>query len=74
MELKEIKMETYKDIYEAVKNGKTVTIISHYGNTRTYFKNNEGKIRQRFNNCVDTYFNDLDTKIAPIDLQNTVVT
>ncbi len=67
-------MKTYKDIYKAVDNGATVTITSHYGNTRTYFKNNEGKIRQRFNNCVDTYFNGLDTTIEPLDLQNMVIT
>jgi hypothetical protein len=66
-------MKTYKDIYKAVENGATVTITSHYGNTRTYFKNKENKIRQRFNNCADTYFNGLDTTISNIDLQNMAV-
>ena len=64
----------YKDIYEAVENGATVTITSYYGNTRTYFKNRENKIRQRFNNCADTCFNGLNTTIEPLDLQNRAVT
>ena len=67
-------MKTYKDIYKAVENGATVTIISHYGNTKTYFKNNEGKIRQRFNKCADTYFNGLDTTIESLNLQNMIIT
>jgi hypothetical protein len=66
-------MKTYKDIYEAVQNGATVIITSNYGNVRTYFKNQEGKIRQRFNNCEDSYFNGLDTPISKLDLENLVI-
>lgn len=68
------KMETYKDICKAVENGATITITSHYGNKRTYFKNNKGEIRQKFNNCSDTYFYGLDTRINSLYLQNMVIT
>lgn len=45
-------MKTYKDIFDAVRENKTVLVITHYGNTRTYFKNEFGDIMERFNNCV----------------------
>ena len=65
-------MKTYKDIYEAVKKGATITLTNHYGNTITYFKNEEGKIRQRFNDCIDTHFSGLNTPIGhcSIDIKN----
>lgn len=62
-------MKTYKDIYELVEKGATVTITSHYGNTRTYFKNKLGRIRERFNNCADSQFFGLDTRISNLDLK-----
>jgi len=60
---------TYKDIYNEVMKGNIIIIPSSYGNTRTYFKNEEGKARQRFNKCKDSYFNGLDTRIDDLDLK-----
>lgn len=66
-------IKTYKDIYDVVKNGATVIITNHYGNIRTYFKNDFGKIRQKFNNCADSHFIGLNTTIDKLDLQNILI-
>ena len=67
-------MKNYNDIYNVVKNGAIVTITNHYGNKYTFFRNEKGKVRQRFNNCKDTYFNGSDVEIKPIDLRNMTIT
>jgi len=56
-------MKTYNDIFNAVLKGKTVVTISSYGNTRTYFLNAKGEVRQRFNECEDSFFRGNDVEI-----------
>ena len=63
-------METYIDIYKEVLKGNTVIITTCYGNTRTYFKDEEGKVRQRFNNCQDNLFNPTNARIETVGLRS----
>ena len=56
-------IKTYDDIYRAVVEGLTVIAHNHFGNRRTYFKNETGKIRGRFNKCADYHFNGSDVEI-----------
>ena len=52
-------MKTYNDIFTAVENGKTVIVTNHFGNTRKYFKDENGKIREQFNKCAPHIVRDL---------------
>jgi hypothetical protein len=53
-------MQTYLDVYKAVERGKIVTITNHFGNTRTYFKNESGFICSQFNKCAPHIVRDLE--------------
>jgi len=63
---------TYTEIYDIVEKGGKVVITNFYGNTRTYFKDNKGRIRRMFNQGADTTFEKPHKEIT-IDLTGSVV-
>lgn len=54
-------MQTYKQIFDKVKKGYVIEVITHYGNIHKYFLKG-GKVYRQVNDYKPTRVLDLDSK------------